>query len=245
MAVSSAMDNVEIEVERMRWICDWAPCKVTSLYVRKMSDRERANLKRDIADLTATRLTRHPPSYPYIRQVDEIVSGSCRRDDMPMWTTYLELDEVEALDVPDPVSGSVSGNGYNLPTQHDFDNVISNCDLARLSYFIRTDEGIHTREWLKEAWMRVTLALPSSLFGLMEGEECPITFADEAIAIAREWGAEDFRFISAQETFHLLRKKLVQMSHHPGDPTCQGWLRSLEVADSGSDTEPLESEFEI
>lgn len=92
----------------------------------------------------------------------ELLRGTFSTQDVPRWTQAI-WDEESIIDP-------------TVAVRQQFDSIISNSDLSRLSYFARSRAGRKIAKQLKEAWCRVTLAHPTSLYSLIEGETCLMYF---------------------------------------------------------------------
>ena len=135
-----------------------------------------------------------------------------------MWTTMQWSNEME----------SVHNQGI-YDRLHDFDRIITDCDLARLSFFMRSAEAAKIKMWMKKAWTRVTLSLPSSLDSLADGEFCVICYAEGALEVASEYGSDSYYSLTPQETFDCLKHRLADMSHDPSEAWIRVWQHSATL----------------
>ena len=214
-----------VDVQGILWSRMWAPWQVTTIPVRQMSERERRDMANQIDELATLSLgQRNPPNYAYISMMGDIISGGCPKKDLPQWTTVLWAEEEDHLAEDD-----------RLESMHDFDRAMMDCDLARLSFFLRSEEGKKVKSWLKDAWMRVTLALPCSMYAIAEGENSIMAFSVEGLQVAREYGSPRFGYFSPHEAFLALTGVLTRMSHGPWEE----WVRDLHY--DTSSTEELDS----
>ena len=205
----------------------WVPCKTLTLQLRTIGPNEKKLMMEDVEDLATREYVREPPSMNYIAHVGDILSGGCPGQEVPNWTEMLWAAEED-----------IHGHDPAMEVTQMFDRLMAECDLARLSYFIRTEEGLRLKKYLKEAWVRVTLCMPASMYGLAEGENCLFAYSMEGLIIAQEHGRVGYRLRHNREMVDCLSEILNKMSHQAGEL----WIRILEdPSDSVADTDELDS----
>ena len=189
----------------------WRDIKFFAVRLRTIGPRERQEMDELIAafvELPGIRQRYYTPSPFCIEYLEEILSGGGPERDLPPWLADIWAHE------------NVCDDGIFM--KHEFDLIMMHADLARLAYFWRKEESQFFRRPLKQAWLRVTLSLPESIQGLMEGEGCFISYYDEAVRFAQHQGGPIY--LSQQGAFEALKARINLMNHEPTEQ----WLIDLE-----------------
>jgi hypothetical protein len=142
---------------------------------------------------------RNPPSHPYLDHLLELVSRNHGENTVPEWTEALQLEEL-------------GENACSL-TLHTSDKIIANMDLTLFAYYLTTNEGRRTIEFLKKSWERVTLCEGSSIVKLYPGSNARFKVSapriiqlahdmDITVAEARHLLYVNFKGISKNYAYH-------------------------------------------
>lgn len=128
---------------------------------------------------------RNPPSPPYLDHLLELVSRNLGENTVPEWTEVVQLEEL--------------GDNASSLTLHTSDEIIANMDLSLFAYYLTTNEGRRTIDFLKQSWERVTLCEGSSIIKLYPGCNARLKVsAPRIIQLAHDMG------ITVVEARHLL-----------------------------------------
>lgn len=173
------------------------------LRLRALSNAERREIRDGLLQLRPKWnpfMSRIPPD-DYISHLEKLLAGPYRPfPPLPPWTQKIwELD--------DPDSDEVV-------LQHKFDMVLNNCDLSRLSVFMRSRDGQVVKEYMKSAWTRVTLCIDTAIYGLYHGDCSLICYGKRDLQFAQSCGGPTHNEeIDVQAALSLLQARLTLMCH--------------------------------
>lgn len=168
--------------------------------LRRLPNPEKLEIMDYIRQLQQCGRQRRPPTDAYRRILHRALAGRYQTNDqdIPPWTRHFWSED----SLIDP----------RTPVRQEFDVIVSNCDLSRLAFFIRTREGQTVREYLKSAWYRVTLGMEGSVYLLFDGDYSVVCFDHDAVDIAREYTAP--QPLGEGEALLEIYRRLKYMSHY-------------------------------
>lgn len=169
--------------------------------VRTLSIAEKRNIMAYIRELRGMDRRRNPPTSAYRIILDELLQGDFHHSNsIPSWVAEHWAREDQA----DP----------DMAVLHDFDNIMLNADLARLGFFIRTREGQRIKNYLKLAFTRVTMALPSSIYSLFDGDAGIFAWSGTALNLVRLVETNP-PVRDTADAFERILKQIDKMTHVP------------------------------
>lgn len=177
----------------------WINCLVGRMRVRQLCDDEKEEIKA-MYEASCKRVYHNCASRERERVMGLLKEAACGLSpprEPPTWVKMLweTIDDDETRSV------------------HDMDQIIINCDLARLGYLLELLKTKFLQKLFLTSWTRVTLAMEANARGLKDGCAVTLVFPEESLAIVARHCSPDGQVLDIPQVKRILHARIESMNH--------------------------------